>query len=1134
MSADDALLDTESTDDDELMRLLEACLAEIEAGRAIDLERLTAEHPSLAGRLRACLAGLFAVEEEGATMTRAVAAAAPEATRRRLGDYRLLREVGRGGMGIVYEAEQESLGRRVAVKVLPLAATLDPRQLQRFHNEARAAAGLQHPHIVPVHAVGCEEGVYFYVMRFIDGRTLADWAHPESGTEPTALGSQSGLSAAPQPGPTMDVRTAARLGMQAAEALEHAHQLGVVHRDVKPANLLVDEAGHLWVTDFGLALLWQEDRLTKTGDVVGTLHYMSPEQTSASRGVVDHRTDVYSLGATLYELLTGRPPFEAGFRPELLRQVLEDEPRRLRRLNGAVPADLETIVLKCLAKAPAERYATAQELADDLRRFLDGEAVHAQPPSLVSQLSRWTRRHRTVVGTAAACLLLLIVALAGSLVFVWQEKGRAEQALAGEHLALTGERLALEEKRKALAEVEVARDREEKAAYRDRIDLACREMEDNKPSRVEELLQECRLDLRDWEWRYLRRVSRSASRNLCRPGGFLNSLAFTPDGNLATGGGEATVKIWEARTGALLRTFRVPSGRICQTTFRRDGQGVAVASLVQPTARGKGEKGRWELHLGKLDDGKPDRHLASGEGVPAALEFSPDEQVLALADRDLTVTLWEVATGKELCSLRGPSGSFQALAFAAGGENLAVCRGADVRVYETRTGRELRTLDVPFSPQSRAAFSPQGRSLAVLGPYRLTFVNLATGKAREVLHGRGGSAAALVYSPDGGLLASVGSDRIVRLWNPHLGRELSGFRGHTELATLLAFGPDSRALASAPASSTAAVKLWDAGAGQSARPLPTTPSPRAGVLDLVFLPDNRRLVAAGNDGNVRVWDVQTGTALRSLAHPEPVSNLALGAEGNLATLTPSGTIRIYNLQSGEVVRTLPSPFNAQGLDHFLGQVGLAFSPDGLLVAGSAVDKNPEARAHAVTVWNAATGEAVYSMTGRDTGWGGRVAFSPDGRYLASLADRGRVSIRAAKTGEEALRIAAGQAPLLDLAFSPDSRHLAVADQHGVVSLWEVAPGAASAARPPVWTVRGHQGEGFSVAFSPDGHRLVSTGMDGTVVLWEAGTGRELLTLREHQFPVYRAVFSPDGNKLASSDSGGNILIWDGTPLDDGR
>jgi tetratricopeptide (TPR) repeat protein len=334
-----------------------------------------------------------------------------------LGDYRIVREVGRGGMGIVYEARQLSLDRRVALKVLPFAAALDPRQLQRFKNEAQAAAQLHHTNIVPVFGVGCDRGVHFYAMQFIEGRTLAEvigaW---RAGTETVEL------SSAASTGEAEFYRTVARLGLQAAEALEHAHREGVVHRDIKPANLLADARGNLWVTDFGLARLQNDAGLTVSGDLVGTLRYMSPEQASGSAAAVDHRTDVYSLGATLYELLTLQPAFDDYDRQGLLRKIGAEEPKPLRHLNRAVPVELETIVLKTMAKNPAERYATARDLADDLGRFLKDEPIQARRPTLMQRCRKWARRHRPVVWSAASAALVALAVLAGSVGWVVRDR----------------------------------------------------------------------------------------------------------------------------------------------------------------------------------------------------------------------------------------------------------------------------------------------------------------------------------------------------------------------------------------------------------------------------------------------------------------------------------------------------------------------------------------------------------------------------------------------------------------------------------------------------------------------------------------------------------------------------------------
>jgi serine/threonine protein kinase len=496
-----------ASEDPALLSAAREYLAGLESGRPPDRSAFLARHAAVAAELAGYLDAMELVHgagpgrplggraagDGGPTVLRLAGESqsdSPTFEATPLGDYRLMREVGRGGMGQVYEAVQLSLGRRVAVKVLPFAAALDADRLRRFKNEAHAAASLDHPNIVTVYAVGCERGVYFYAMQFIDGRDLAALIRdlrrqaglaeeaeaeasgrrepadaaavarsgdrattpvvgtpvgarsPESpvvgARSPDRVGARSPDRAPPPAATTVQAvgrsthrtsspaesfRTAARLALQAAEALHHAHQQGVVHRDLKPANLMVDAAGKLWVTDFGLAQVRNDPRLTTTGALIGTLRYMSPEQASGEQPV-DHRTDVYSLGATFYELLALRPAFDGRDRAALLCQIAVDEPPPLRRVNPAIPTDLETIVAKAMAKAPADRYATAQALADDLRRFLDDKPILARRPSLLDKTYKWARRRRGLVLSAVALLLLAVCGLAASTVLIARANAR--------------------------------------------------------------------------------------------------------------------------------------------------------------------------------------------------------------------------------------------------------------------------------------------------------------------------------------------------------------------------------------------------------------------------------------------------------------------------------------------------------------------------------------------------------------------------------------------------------------------------------------------------------------------------------------------------------------------------------------
>ncbi len=446
-----------------LAEILEGYLSDLELGHAPDAEGLIARHPDLAGPIRAHLASLDFIYRATAPM-RPAATALPEggeAAQRQLGDYLIVREVGRGGMGVVYEARQVSLDRRVALKVLPFAAVLDRKQVARFYNEAQAAAHLHHPNIVPVFSSGCDRGVHYYAMQFIEGQALdlairqlrnlqgtrpAGSAEPSTPTEPQAGAATAGGSSAGW-NPVTSVaelksgqffRTVARLGIEAAEALDYAHQCGVVHRDIKPSNLMLDEQGKLWISDFGLARFDANASLTATGDVLGTVRYMSPEQVAGKPSVVDPRTDVYSLGITLYELATLQDAFTGSDRQAYLRWISEEEPRPPRQVNPAIPVDLETILLKAIAKLPQDRYLTAKELADDLRRFLEGESILARRANLLDRAGKWARRHRLLVAAAAVSMAVVLVgSLAGTLL-VTAEQAKTKVALE-DKLALQAE-----------------------------------------------------------------------------------------------------------------------------------------------------------------------------------------------------------------------------------------------------------------------------------------------------------------------------------------------------------------------------------------------------------------------------------------------------------------------------------------------------------------------------------------------------------------------------------------------------------------------------------------------------------------------------------------------------------------------
>jgi WD40 repeat protein/tRNA A-37 threonylcarbamoyl transferase component Bud32 len=1103
MSArDDAFLEPDSAEDDELVRLLEACLVDIEAGRAVDLDRLSKEHPAVAGRLRACLAGLQAVNQERATMAGAVAAAAPQPARRQLGDYVLLREIGRGGMGIVYEAEQVSLRRRVAVKVLSFASTLDARLLQRFQTEARAAAALRHPHIVPVYAVGCEEGVHFYVMQYIEGRNLAALIQPEQASL------QAGApppSAPPGQGRPVEARLAAELGVQAAEALEHAHRQGVVHRDIKPANLLLDERGQVWVTDFGLALLHQEARLTKTGDIVGTLHYMAPEQT-AGRAPVDHRADLYALGATLYELLTARPPFDAPLQAELLQQILEAEPRPARQLNRAVPADLETVVLKCLAKRAEQRYATAQELADDLRRFRAGEPIRARRVGSGERLVRWCRRKPVVAGLLAALVLVFLTGFA-SVLWQWQV---ALQAAHEERLERRNKEVALEQATTNL--------------YFHQVALADREWTDNNAGYAGQLLDECPADRRHWEWYYLDGLRRSALttqhdateadyvRTVWRADGTCVGLSYQ----------EGRVHLWNAATGQELGAVNAIGRWHGVVTMDQErsrlarpsdpgAEEVPVVLTGEAIDRQRYQPTLWEAATGARLTDLP--ALPAGELL---VTFSKDGRfMLTTQSPGWELQVRDTSSGRLVSRLKQcmdwhtarDSDYFWSskVDFSPDGLHVAACVDKAVRIWEVATGAVVQMFAPPQSMRfNHVRYRPDGQQLAAASyDMTVTLWDVASGSAAHVLRGHSASITSVDYSADGRYLATGSSDRSVRIWEVESGLALVTLRGHADPVAQVRFSPNGERLASVGRDGT--VKLWKALEPQEAVTL-SNRDVRV-FTALAFSPlSSSSLLSGDRDAAVQLWDTATkhGRIVANTAKA-PVYAIAFAPDGqHFAAAGDDSWIAIHEAADGKRIQVL------QG--HTQPVLQLAFHPRLPILASGGKDKT-------VKLWDLQTGRVIRTFVESTDDVRG-LAFSPEGRQLAVGSWDGLVRIYDWESSRVEQTLAGHSGGVTAVAFHPNGRHLASASIDKTVRIWDLGSGRA------LHLLAGHAGGTTGVAFSPDGRRLASSSHDTTVKLWDTSTGRLALTLRGHRGPVLAVAFGPDGGQtLASASMDHTIRLW---------
>ena len=1059
-----------------------------------------------------------------------------------IGKFKILEQIGEGGFGVVYMAEQkEPVRRRVALKIIKLG--MDTKEVvARFEAERQALALMDHPSIAKVLDAGAtaggeaEDSVQesqttatstpsqivnrksqipagrpYFVMELVKGRPITKFCDEERLSTVQRL----------------------ELFICVCRAVQHAHQKGLVHRDLKPSNVLVsfvDGRPVPKIIDFGIAKAMQHDLTDKTvftrfHQFMGTPAYMSPEQAGTDSADIDTRSDIYSLGVMLYELLTGRAPMDShelakADYDEIRRQIREVEPLRPSnristlsaperttvarsrsadpgKLSRLVCGDLDWIVLKAMEKDRNRRYETANEFAKDLQRYLDNEPVTARKPSLGYVFQKFARRHKVVLATAA-CFALLLIVSAGI---------AAAQAIKNKSLFTTAEEARLKEMNARQRETELRRiaeterDRSERLLYDADLNLAKRAWDDARVGRTLELLelhrpQPGQADLRNFEWFYLDRLCHRDLLTLKSHNDVVWSVAFSPDGTrLASAGGAhvrpAQVEVWDATTGQEQFALKGHTNGVYSIALSPDGKWLASAGEDRTVRVWDAETGRETLTL------------CGHTGRASCVTFSPDGKRLASASDDWTVRVWDTATGVQAVTLKGHTNGVLSVAFSPDGKRLASgANDAAVKLWDATSGQEILTMKGHTWGVTSVAFSPDGTRLASASWDTTVRVwDSTTGQQVLTLKGRE-AFNSVAFSPDGQWLATANDDQTVRLWNVSSGQERLTFRGHTAAVNSLAFSPDGKRLASA---GDQTVRVWDALSNQET---PSLKGHTGGVWTVSFSPDGQWLATAGEDTTVRVWDAATGQEKLVLrGHSGLVDGVTFSPDGRwLASASWDGTVRVWDATTGQEKLSLRADTNSVW--------GVAFSPDGKRLASTGMEGT-------IRLWDASSGKETLTLRGYSD-LVRSVAFSPDGRRLVSAGRDQIVRVWDATSGQVTLTV--DVMGVRSVTFSPDGKWLASAGQDETVRVWDASSGQQAL------TMKGHAGPVASVAFSPDGQRLATAGFDRIVRVWDTTSGRETLILDGHTGEVSGVAFSPDGQRLASASADQSVRLWDARPL----
>lgn len=1122
---------------DEARRLFAEFLKRRQAGEAIEIDSICSSRPDLRPQLRelhfqfqrAALGG----EQGSETDLNVEATPDPDQpVQARLEElharmpsksrYELRGEVARGGMGVILKVWDNDLRRTLAMKLILLkdkdpgagsaSSSADRELLARFLEEAQITGQLDHPGVVPVHELGVDSGgkVYF-TMRMVKGRNLKKIFE-------LARKGEDGWN-----------RTRA-LGviLKVCEALAYAHSKKVIHRDIKPQNVMVGKFGETYVMDWGLAKVMDHpdrhdlrprpdfaasmsrlhtDRaeeaarspdsplVTMDGTVVGTPSYMPPEQAQGRLDELGPRSDVYSVGALIYTLLTGQVPYippGAQISPyTVLNLLIAGPPTPVYQIDRAVPAELIALCEKAMARDPKDRYADMSAMADDLRAFLERRVVRAYETGAVAEFRKWVARNK---GTAAALAGLVLLILGASTLFAWQQRRQLRElrraqvqieearllAERNEHLARDSEQAAITSEREARRKSYVAN---VLAA-----DASLRVFEAQEARRSLEL---CDATLRGWEWGHLKLRSDVSENTLTGHTGKVTCVAYSPDGQrIASGSEDHTVILWNAATCERLFLLPGSTEAVRALAFSADGSHIAAASADE---------------LVRVWDSMSSRLVATvigHEGAVTSLAFSPDGRRLVTGSTDQTARVWDASTGQPVGKPLEHEHAVNSVTFDPLGKMISTGADDAVRLWDANASTLLRQLDTEGHESYTVAFSPDGSRIASGGADRMIRIwDVQSGNGLSPFVGHTDLIYSIAFEHDGPRLVSGSFDRSVRVWDAATGAGISVLLGHADQVRCVAFAPGGEYVASG--SNDGTVRLWRPDGGKAVQ------SFRAGERwsAVAFAPDGKRLVAGSlGRGTMLAFDLLSNHAL-----PDPprvqggITSMAYSSDGAwiLTGGEEDSTMRLWHAATGKLERSF--------VGHQAPVTAVAFLADGTGVVSGSADNS-------VRVWSLGSDEPPRLLGGLDQRVTS-VAVSSDGRFIACGAFDAKIHLWDARSGATYSTLETNASPVQTIAFDRTGARLASGSADGTIRLWDLA----GAGEPR--SLSGHSDLVLSVAFSPDGKRLASAGQDKTVRLWNTETGDLLLTLRGHAHWVTSVAFSPDGRSLATASIDGTVKIW---------